>query len=94
MIRFRMLAAACIVSPTLACAASCPMTYAQFQAAIPHVDLDICPDALAGKDRFCRASIAAEQLHVFAFDFEGDKCLVGMTSLEEGQFSVEIKKQK
>lgn len=72
-------------------ASPCPMSYGNFQVAIPHVDVEICPAELAGKERFCRASISMDQVHVYAFDGEGDKCLLAMKSYEEGQFKIEFK---
>ncbi len=80
-----------LISTNAAMAASCPMTYVNFQAAIPHIDLEPCPAELAGKDRFCRASITGDQVHVYAFDFDGDKCLLAMKSYEEGTFKIEFK---
>jgi hypothetical protein len=80
-----------MVGSSAALATPCPMTYGNFQVAIPHVDVENCPAELAGKERFCRASIASDQVHVYAFDGEGDKCLLAMKSYEEGQFKIEFK---
>jgi hypothetical protein len=80
-----------LICTNAAAAASCPMAYVNFQAAIPHVDVENCPAELAGKDRFCRASITGDQVHVYAFDFDGDKCLLAMKSYEEGAFKIEFK---
>jgi hypothetical protein len=61
-----------------------PMTldYATFEAAVAHVDLETCPTSLSGADRFCRATLAHEQVHVFAFSMEGDSPLVGFASFD------------
>lgn len=75
-------------------AAACPMTYVKFETAIAHVDLDVCPAELAGKDRFCRASTANDRLHVYAFELEGAQCLVGMQSYESDRFSLAVKAPK
>ncbi|MEL6480352.1 MAG: hypothetical protein AAFQ75_02790 [Pseudomonadota bacterium] len=68
----------------------CPMTYAQFEFAIPHLDIDSCPAALSGTERFCRASTSDDQVHVFAFEAEGEQCLIAMTSLDEGGFELKL----
>ena len=66
----------------------CPMTYAQFEFAVPHLDLETCPAALEGEGRFCRAAAGADALHVFAFAEAGEQCLVGMASLDEAAFTL------
>jgi hypothetical protein len=58
------------------------LDYATFEAAVPHVDLDTCPPSLSSADRFCRATLAHEQIHVFAFSMEDDSPLVGFASFE------------
>ncbi len=74
--------------------ASCAMAYAQFEAAIPHVDLEACPIDVAptGSDRFCRATAGGESVHVFAFDFAGEKCLAAMKSFDKDAFKLTIGK--
>ena len=56
------------------------LTYADFEAAVPHVDLENCPAAMAAATIFCRATIQHEEIHVFAFSEEGDQPLVGFHS--------------
>ncbi|MBX9926534.1 MAG: hypothetical protein K2Y05_09260 [Hyphomicrobiaceae bacterium] len=72
----------------------CPMTYAQFETAVAHVDLDTCPGdiAPAGSDRFCRATAGGEQVHVYAFEQAGDKCLAAMKSFDKDAFKLTIGK--
>ncbi len=56
------------------------LTYEQFEAAVPHVDLETCPDALAQEDVFCRATLRHEEIHVFAFDNDGENLFAGFKS--------------
>ena len=56
------------------------LSYEQFEAAVPHIDLDNCPDSLAQENTFCRASILHEQVHVFVFSYDGDSPMVGFGS--------------
>ena len=56
------------------------LTYEAFEAAVPHLDLETCPGALAAEDRFCRITIGHDALHVFAFSYAGDSPLVGFQS--------------
>ncbi|MGF1500766.1 MAG: hypothetical protein ACFBSD_03040 [Paracoccaceae bacterium] len=72
-------------------AAPCAMTYAQYDFAVPHLDIDNCPDALAGDGRFCRAAAGGDQLHVYAFEADGEQCLIGMVSLNEDAFTLEVR---
>jgi|GEM_PF-1685440 hypothetical protein len=58
------------------------LDYATFEAAVAHVDLETCPVSLNAADRFCRATLAHEQIHIFAFSMEGDSPLVGFASFE------------
>ena len=57
-----------------------PFTYDAFEVAVPHVDLEGCPEALAGEGVFCRATLNLEEIHVFAFSEEGDSPFLGMES--------------
>ena len=66
--------------PTLADPMAQTMTYEIFEAAVPHVDLEDCPAAVAGDDRFCRMAMLNEQLHVFAFAESGDQPMVAFRS--------------
>ena len=68
----------------------CPMTYAQFEFAIPHLDVESCPAALSGAGRFCRASTSDDQVHVFAFEEAGAQCLIAMVSLDEEGFTLTL----
>ncbi|MEP4035890.1 hypothetical protein [Pseudophaeobacter sp.] len=57
-----------------------PFTYETFETAVPHIDLEACPAALPQVDSFCRATVHHEEIHVFAFSYEGDSPMVGFAS--------------
>ena len=76
---------------TLAASAACPLTYETFESAVPHIDLEHCPDAAMRETAFCRASMGAEQVHLFYFDNEGDQCLIKVRSFEEDEYALELK---
>ena len=80
-----------VVPLTTAIAAPCPMTYAQFEAAVPHIDVKECPRHGLGKEAFCRASAGGDFVHVFFFDNDGDQCLLKLRSYGEDAFGLEIK---
>ena len=56
------------------------LAYADFEAAVPHVDLADCPAALAAEAVFCRATLAGDAVHVFVFSEADDLPLVGFAS--------------
>ncbi len=53
-----------------------PLTYETFEAAVPHVDMELCPVDLAGEGRFCRLVLLSEQIQVFVFSEEGDQPMI------------------
>lgn len=57
-----------------------PFTYADFEQSVDHLDLAICPEPLAGPDRFCRFTAHADGLNVFVFSENGDQPLIGLQS--------------
>lgn len=57
-----------------------PFTYEQFEAGVTHVDLDVCPTALAGPNRFCRATVVNDKINVFVFSDQGEQPLVAFQS--------------
>ena len=81
---------ALLALPAAAQETPCPMTYAEFLFAVPTVALPECPDSLGGIDYFCRATVGNEALHVFAFDYAGEQCLVGVASFPEGAFTLSV----
>lgn len=74
-----------------AAAQDCPLTYEKFEFAVPHIDLEACPNEMAGDKRFCRATIGGDMLHVYAFAEDGEQCLLGMQSLAEDKFQITFK---
>lgn len=57
-----------------------PLTYQEFEGAVAHIDLPLCPVPLAAPGRFCRMTAHADQLNVFAFSEDGDQPLVAFRS--------------
>jgi hypothetical protein len=78
------LAAAVLLFPVTAGAqdAPAPLTYAVFEATLPHLDLAECPAALSGENRFCRLALGHDALWVFAFSTDGDNPMVGVESVD------------
>lgn len=74
-------------------AAACPLTYATFEVAIPHIDLETCPDVFDNEAIFCRATTGGDQIHIFAFATDGDSCLEGVISFNEDEFALDLKKK-
>lgn len=64
-----------------------PLTYETFEVAVSHVDLNDCPQTLQAEEVFCRATMASDQIHVFAFSEAGDSPLVGFTSFDAEDLS-------
>ncbi len=54
-----------------------PLSYEVFEAAVPHIDLELCPVDLAGDERFCRMVLLNEKIQVFVFSEAGDQPMVG-----------------
>ena len=61
-----------------------PLTYEQFEIAVPHVDLETCPADFVAADVFCRATLNLDSIHVFAFADEGEQPLVGFATFDGG----------
>ena len=59
-----------------------PFTYEMFEASTLHADLDTCPRELSGPDRFCRATLYMDALHVFVFSDKGDQPLIDFLSYD------------
>ena len=79
-----------LLAPAFAQSA-CPMTYAAFEFAVPHLDIASCPADLARTNAFCRASVGNDAVHVFMFAQDGEQCLLAMKSYKEGEFQLSIK---
>ncbi len=83
---------AILLAAPAAIAADAPTyTYEEFESSVVHLDLETCPDALAAEGVFCRASVANEAVHVYAFSEIGDLPMVGFMSYEEGEFEISFK---
>lgn len=65
-------------------------TYAEFEASVPHIDLDTCPDGLAEGDVFCRVSLHNDALHVYVFESGGMQEFVALHSYYEDRFSLQL----
>ena len=66
----------------------CPLTYNDFELAIPHLDLQQCPKDLAKPDVFCRVTTANDSVHVFVFEDKDKRCLRSMKSYDKYEISV------
>lgn len=98
MLLARMIVSAClsfqlavVFAVKSALAATCPMTYAQFEAAVPHIDVEECPKHSLGQKAFCRASAGGDLVHVFFFDTNAEQCLLKLQSYGEEAFELQIK---
>ncbi len=60
------------------------LTYAVFEAAVPHADLEGCPAAFDPEAVFCRITLANNMAHVFVFDNDGDQPLLAVKSYDLG----------
>ncbi|MEL6478215.1 MAG: hypothetical protein AAFR17_12885 [Pseudomonadota bacterium] len=67
------------------------LTYTEFEASVPHLDLEACPAALARDGVFCRLSVEGDAMHVFVFREDGDQELVAFRSWEEGDWEIVLK---
>ncbi|CTQ32423.1 hypothetical protein [Jannaschia rubra] len=79
----RLLLAAAILAgtaSTLSAQTAHELTYEQFEVAVPHVDLETCPEDLAQDGVFCRGTILHDELHIFVFADEDAQVLRGMQS--------------
>ncbi len=69
----------------------CSISYETFEVAVPHIDMENCPDGDATKGAFCRASVGGDQVHIFYFAENGDQCLLQVKSFEADEFSLTVK---
>jgi len=63
-------------------------TYADFEASVPHIDLETCPEGLAEGDVFCRVSMNNDALHVYVFESGGMQEFVALHSFHEDEFTL------
>lgn len=57
-------------------------TYAVFEAAVPHADLENCPAQFDPDAVFCRITLAAGMANIFVFAHDGDQPLLAVKSYE------------
>ena len=82
---------AAVDATPVAAQSACPLTYAVFEFAVPHLDLQGCPADLARDGAFCRASAANDAVHVFVFAQGGEQCLLAVKSYSEGRYELSVK---
>ncbi|MDJ0947777.1 MAG: hypothetical protein QNJ94_02555 [Alphaproteobacteria bacterium] len=57
----------------------CYVSYHEFEEAVPHVDIDTCPEAVLAKDKgFCRMTINGDSVVVYHFRHGDQSCLVAV----------------
>jgi hypothetical protein len=69
---------------------TCPFDYSAFELAVPHVDLETCPEGVE-EGHCCRAAVANDLLHVFVFREDATACLTEVMTLEEGTFEIVLR---
>jgi hypothetical protein len=69
-----------LLAPPLLADDAAPLTYAQFEAAVPHLDLENCPPSMAQEGVFCRATLRHDEIHVFSFREDGEQPMTGFKS--------------
>jgi hypothetical protein len=70
--------------------AQTPLVYADFEAAVPHLDLDSCPSGIAEGPVFCRVTLGHDSVHVFSFAEDGDQPFVAMRTYYEDEFTLTV----
>lgn len=68
---------------------ACAFDYEVFEAAVPHNDMDACPEALQAEGAFCRMTLLHEVATVFVFS-EETTCLERAQSYQHGEYEFEI----
>ncbi|MEZ5885093.1 MAG: hypothetical protein R3D53_14990 [Paracoccaceae bacterium] len=66
--------------PAMAEPAPLPLSYQIFEAAVPHVDMAVCPVDLAAEGQFCRMALLNDEIHVFVFSEEGEQPMIAFHS--------------
>lgn len=85
---FRLFMGALLLAP--ATLAAEPYSYADFEASVPHIDLQTCPDGLAEglSDAFCRVTMNNDALHIYVFEAGGIQEFVAVHSFYEDEFTL------
>jgi len=63
-------------------------SYADFEASVPHVDLDECPAGLAEGDLFRRITTNNDTLHIYVFKAGGDRHFASVHTCHEDEFEL------
>ncbi len=63
-------------------------SYADFEASVPHIDMEVCPAGLAEGDVFCRITMNNDALHVYVFEAGGDRRFVAVHSFYGDEFQL------
>ena len=74
-------------------AAAAEFHYADFEVAVPHLDLAGCPAEMAAElaePAFCRVTLGHDSLHVFAFAEAGDQPFLALRTYFEEDFEIAI----
>jgi hypothetical protein len=66
--------------------------YADFEASVPHIDLETCPEGLAEGDVICRVTMNDDALHVYVFEAGGERPFVSVHSYFEEDFELVLTK--
>jgi hypothetical protein len=69
-----------VAATTAAFADTLPLSYEAFEVSIPHFDLEDCPTSMNVDNGFCRATFHSEEVHIFAFSYDGDSPLIAFKS--------------
>ena len=85
---YRLLLGALMMAPASLVAE--PYSYADFEASVPHIDLETCPEGLPGTegDVFCRVTMNNDALHVYIFESDGMQAFVALHSHYEDEFTL------
>ncbi|MEO1495203.1 MAG: hypothetical protein AAFV19_23920 [Pseudomonadota bacterium] len=70
-------------------AAECPLSYEQFEVGVPHTDMETCPESMAQEGTYCRLSLVAETVTIFAFA-ESNDCIVATKTYADEDFSLKV----
>ena len=76
-----------VAAPALA--AECALNYEQFEVGVPHTDLETCPESMAADGTYCRLSLVAETVTIFAFA-EATDCLVATRVYSDEEFKLTV----
>lgn len=66
-------------------------TYSQFEASVPHFDLETCPKDVARQNAFCRMSFHNDTVNIFVFSESGDQPMIAFRTYEEDDFQIDLK---